>query len=82
MVLLHSKRIRHDGRLQPPIAKLERSERREWSEGREEKERRERKTEVIENNDFIETVEATKLIIAIKAPVIETVEATKARSGV
>ena len=37
----------------------------------------ERKTEVIENNDFVETIEATKSIIPIKVPVVEMVETAK-----
>jgi hypothetical protein len=48
-----------------------------WVVGRRVKERKERKTEVIENNDLVETVEATKSIIPIEVTIVETVEATK-----
>jgi hypothetical protein len=40
-------------------------------------ERKERKTEVIENDDLVEMVEATKPVVPIKVSVVETVEATK-----
>jgi hypothetical protein len=41
------------------------------------KERKDGKTEIIKNNDLVETVEATKPIISIEVTIVETVEATK-----
>jgi hypothetical protein len=44
---------------------------------KERKDGKEGKTEVIKNNDLVETVEATKPIISIEVTIVETVEATK-----